>query len=246
MNVTNLEGRNVIVEALKRRRKIFEIFIDDKAKGNKIDEVVSLASKRGVKVTLTDRNRLDRMSKTDSHQGIIALCEPLRTYSISEVLKENRTPFIVIIMEVLYEHNLGAILRSAAASGVTAVVVSPSKNSVLTPVVERVSMGASNVVKVCEESVQSALSAIKREGIKIVGVEVSGTKDYFEEDLTGPIALVLGGEDESLSLPVIKKCDIVTRVPMQNDIQSLNLSVTAGILMYEKVAQDLKKKKLWK
>lgn len=240
MNVVNLEGRNVVFEAVKRKRKIFEIYIESNAKGDRIDEVRSLAKAFSVKVTHVERSFLDKISKTDSHQGVIALAEPLKTYTISQVLKEVENPFIIVVMEVLYEHNLGAILRTAAASGVDAVVVAPSKNGALTAVVERVSMGASNAVRVCEESIQSALSVIKREGIKIVGVEISGTKDYFDEDLTGSLALVLGGEDESLSLPVAKKCDIVVRMPMKNDIQSLNLSVSAGVLMFEKVRQERK------
>lgn len=245
LNAVNLEGRNVVIEALVRGRKIFEIYLDKGAKGDKIDELASLAKKHNVTLTPCERERLDKMCKTDSHQGVIALAEKLETYSIAQILKSVPNPFILVIKEVLYEHNLGAILRSAAASGVHAVVVSGSRNSVITPVVERVSMGASNVVKVCEESITSALSAIRRQGIKVVGVETSGTKYYFEEDLTGPIALVLGGEDASLSLPVTQKCDIVVRVPMNNNVQSLNLSVAAGIVMFEKLAQDFKKS-LWK
>lgn len=240
MNTINLEGRNVVIEALKRKRKIFEILLDKSAKGEKIEELVHLAKKFNIKISYVERSALDKISKTDSHQGIIGVAAPLRTYSIAEILKEVERPFIVIVKEVLYEHNLGAILRSAAAAGVDAVLVPPSQNVVLTPVVERVSMGASNVVKVCEESIQSALSVLKRAGVKIVGVEITGTKNYFEEDLTGSLALVLGGEDSSLSLPIIEKCDIVVRVPMHNAIQSLNLSVTAGILMYEKIRQESK------
>ncbi len=245
INSVNLEGRNVVIEALNRGREIFEIYLDKNAKGEKIQDLISQAKKHGVKLTPVERTALDKMSKTDSHQGVIALAEKLKTYTITEILKEVENPFIFIVKEVLYEHNLGAILRSAAAAGADAVVVSGSRNSVLTPVVERVSMGASNVVKVCEESITSVLATIKRQGIKIVGVETSGTKYYFEEDLTGPIALVLGGEDSALSLPVIEKCDIVVRVPMNKNIQSLNLSVAAGIVMFEKLSQDFKKS-LWK
>lgn len=239
MKETNLEGRNVVVEALKRQRKIFEILIDEGATGDKVLELSKLAAISGVKVTRVKRNDLDKISKTSLHQGVIARAQELPTYTIAKVLKEAESPFIVVIKEVMYEHNLGAVLRSAAAAGVDAVVVCSSRGGVLTPVVERVSMGASNVVKVCEESIQSVLSALKRTNVKIVGVEVLGNKNYFEEDLTGPIALVFGGEDAGLTLPVTDKCDIVVRVPMVNEVQSLNLSVTAGIVMYEKVRQDL-------
>ena len=241
MTTVNLEGRNVVVEALKRKRKIFEILIDKNSKGEKVTELCEMAKKAGIKATFVERAELDKISKTDSHQGVVALAEPVATYSVAQVLKEVKDPFFVILKEVLYEHNLGAVLRSAAAAGVSAVVVSPSKETSLTAVVERVSMGGSNIVRVCEESILSALSVIKRAGIKIVGVELSGSKYYFDEDLTGPIALVLGGENESLSLPIKEKCDIVVRVPMRNDIQSLNLSVAAGLVMFEKLKQEMKK-----
>ena len=238
MSTTNLEGRNVVLEGLKRGRKIFEVVIDEGAKGDKIDDVVKEAKRLGIPVTHLRRERLDSIAKTDSHQGVIAKAQTLPTYSVASILKEEKNPFFVVVKDVLYEHNLGAILRSAAACGVDAVVVSGGKGNTLTPVVERVSMGGSNVVKVCEESILSALAALKRAGVKIVGVELTGEKNYFEEDLTGPVALVLGGEDSGLTLPIVDKCDIVVRVPMQNDMQSLNLSVTAGVLMYEKVRQE--------
>ena len=199
MNTVNLEGRNVVIEALTRGRKIFEIFLDKGAKGDKVEGLINLSERKHVKLSMVERGYLDNISKTDSHQGVIALAEGVKTYTVSEVIKSVRNPFLVVIKEVLYEHNLGAILRSAAASGATAVVVPSSGREVLTPVVERVSMGASNVVKVCTESILSALTVIKRAGIKIVGVETTGTKDYFDEDLTGPLALVLGGEDSALS-----------------------------------------------
>lgn len=238
MKQTNLEGRNVVLDALTRDRKIFEILIDAGAKGDKIADIQKLAAKKGIKVSLVERAKLDKMSVTDSHQGIIGLAEPIQLSTLAHVLKEEQDPFILVLRDVLYEHNLGAILRSAAAAGVSAVVVDPGKKDVLTPVVERVSMGGSNVVKVCEESVYSALSQLKKAGVRIVGVEVGGTKNYFEDDLTGSVALVFGGEDEGLSLPIREKCDIVVSVPMQGGIQSLNLSVSVGVLLFEKVSQD--------
>ncbi|MBI4091546.1 23S rRNA (guanosine(2251)-2'-O)-methyltransferase RlmB [candidate division WWE3 bacterium] len=243
MNASNLEGRNVVIEALKRKRKIFEILVDDGARGEKIRELINFARKENVKVTTADRTSLDALSKTDAHQGVIALAEPIATHSLSAVLKKDRSPFVVILREVLYEHNLGAVLRTAAAANVSAVVVPSAKGNVVSPVVERVSMGASNVVKVCTESVYSALAVLKKYDVKTVGVEVGGQKYYFEENLKGPIAFVLGGEDSSLSLPVKEKCDIVVRVPMGNDIQSLNLSVAAGIIMFEKVRQEFAARK---
>ncbi len=238
MNTTSLEGRNVVLEALQRERKIFEILIDTSAKGDKIINIEKLAKEKDIKVTKSPRADLDRVAKTDSHQGVIAIAEAVEITSLGKILKSEDKLFIVIVKEVLYEHNLGAILRTAAACNVTCVVIPPSQGEALSPVVERVSMGASNIVRVCQESIQSALSIIKRAGIKIIGVETTGDKYYFEEDFTGSVALVLGGEDSSLSLPISRKCDIVVRMPMQNSVQSLNLSVAAAVVMFEKVRQE--------
>lgn len=241
MNTTSLEGRNVVLEALIRGRKIFEILIEERALGDKIIEIERLAKANDIKITKSQRANLDKVAKTDSHQGVIAIAQVKEISSLNKILKAKDKLFIMIIKEVLYEHNLGAILRTAAACNVSCVVIPPTQGEALSPVVERVSMGASNIVRVCQESVQSALSIIKRAGVKIIGVETTGEKYYFEEDFTGSVALVLGGEDAGLSLPIARKCDIVVRMPMQNSIQSLNLSVAAAVVMFEKVRQDFSK-----
>lgn len=238
MAKVTLEGRNVVVEALKRDRKIFEILIDKGASGEKIALVRELAKKAEVKVSFVSRKDLDRVSSTDNHQGIIGVAEQIKTQNLSTFLKENPEPFILVLREFMYEQNLGAILRSAAAGGVDAVVVPNSQKHPITPLVERVSMGASNEIAVIEASVHNALSTIKKHNLPIVGVELDGTVTYTEANLRGPLAIVLGGEDTGLSLPIEQKCDIVVRVPMMKGIQSLNLSVSAAILIYEKLRQD--------
>lgn len=241
MKHTTLEGRNVVVEALKRNRKIFEIKIDQGATGDKISDILGLAKSKRVITSFVSRKELDKLSKTDAHQGIIALAEPIKTVSLSDVLLKKKDPFIVVLREVLYEHNLGAVLRSASAAGADAIVVPPTQGNTISPVVERVSMGASNSIDVVALSTHSALSVLKKNGVKIVGVEITGDSYYFESDLTGPIALVFGGEDTGLSLPISQKCDIVVRVPMINDIQSLNQSVAVSIVLFEKVRQEIQK-----
>lgn len=227
----------MVMEALKRGRSVFDIYLDQGAGGEKIEELISLAKKNKVNVIKASRQYLDKLSKTESHQGVIATAEALKARKLSNIVYEIREPFIVVLREVLYEHNLGAVLRTACASGVDAVVVPPSNRVVVTPIVERVSMGASNCVPVVEEGIYSALSILKKAGVLLIGVEISGRENYFDADLTGPVAMVLGGENEGLSLPILEKCDIVVRVPMANGMQSLNQSVAAGILMFERVRQ---------
>ena len=238
MATTTLEGRNVVIEALKRGRRVFEIKIEASAGGDKIAEIKSLAARNGVTVAYAPKKELDRLSKTDSHQGVVAVAGQIQLQKLSDLLKANPSPFVVVLREVLYEHNLGAILRCACAAGVDAVILPPTKAHPLTPVVERVSMGASNCVGVVQESPYSALATLKKNGLSIVGVEDTGTINYFDADLRGPMAMIFGGEDAGLSLPIMEKCDIVVRVPMENALQSLNQSVSAALVMFEKVRQE--------
>ncbi len=235
---TSIEGRNVVLEALKSGRKVFEIKIDGGAKGKKVDDIYASAAAVGVRVVRVPRTSLDKITKTGSHQGVIAIAEERHPVKLGEVLKASGSLFFVVLKDVSYEHNLGAVLRTASAAGASAVVIPPSRGNPLTPIVERVSMGASNKTPLVAEGVHSVLSELKRRGVKIVGVEVSGKSDYFDVDLTGDIALVFGGEDEGLSLPMVQKCDIVVRIPMSSGMQSLNQSVAAALIMYEKVRQE--------
>jgi len=235
---TQLEGRNVVLEALERGRTVFEIYIDEGARGDRVDRIYSTSRRLNIRVERKDRKFLDKLTKTDSHQGVIAISETLREPKLKEVLARVKSPLVLILKDTVYEHNLGAILRTSAAGGVSIVVVPQSNKQILTPVVERVSMGASNVVPVIGASIQSTLSILKKEGFKVVGIEVSGETNYFDADLTGPSVLVLGSEDEGLSLPIIAKCDIVVRVPMMNNVQSLNQSVAAALVLFERVRQE--------
>ena len=232
-----LEGRNVVLEALSRGRRVFEIKIDKGAKGDKIDEILQKAKASKVGVTLVDRRRLDAITSTDAHQGVIAMAEALHTEKLSAVLERTPSPFMVVLREVYDKGNLGAIMRSGAAAGLDALIVSPTKKGPFSAQAERVSMGASNAVPVISLGVFDAISLLSKAGVKIVGVEVSGNLDYFATDLTGSVAFIFGGEDRGLSLPIREKCDIVVRVPMKGGVQSLNLSATAAVLMFEKVRQ---------
>jgi len=235
---TQLEGRNVVLEALERGRKVFEIYIDIGARGEKVDKIYTISKRLNIRIERKDRKFLDKITKTDSHQGVIAISETLQEEKLKEVLAKAKNPLVLILKDTVYEHNLGAILRTSAASGVSAIVVGQTNRQALTPIVERVSMGASNIIPVIGASIQSTLSVLKKEGYRIVGVELTGDINYFDADLTGPTVLVLGSEDEGLSLPIVAKCDIVVRVPMMNNVQSLNQSVATALVLFEKVRQE--------
>ena len=238
-----LEGRNVVIEALRRgRRRVTGIWLDDRARpGGKVDELQELALAAGVPVHLVPRQKLDRRSETGAHNGVIAEAEPLLQHTTTSLLAEldarGEEPFLVLVDEVQYEHNLGAILRSALGSGVNGVIVPVRRGKGLSPVVQRVAMGGAEEVPVVREGPSSAMATLSRAGVRLVGCDMDG-QALWRVPLTGPIALVLGGEDKGLTPTLRKRCDAVASVPLHGGLDSLNVSVTAALFMFEKVRQE--------
>ena len=238
-----LEGRNVVLEALRAKREIKKILIDGGATGKgKIDEILSLAKDGAVPVITKGRRELDDVSVTFSHQGVIAFAPKGEEITLTRLLKrlEGESPFLVVLGEVMYEQNLGAILRTSECAGVDGIIVPKRRSAPMSATVSRVSMGASEYVPVIREGAASALSVIRSEGIMVFGVDAKGDLPYFEADLTGASAFVFGGEDKGLSEMVRKKCDVVISIPLIGRISSLNVSVSVGIVLYEKVRQQQK------
>lgn len=238
-----LEGRNVVYEALRRRvRRVRRVLLDDRARpGGKVDAIVQEAERAGVPVVRVPRDRLDRLSATGVHNGVIAEAEPIPEHTVTSLLAEldarGVEPFLVLVDEIQYEHNLGAVLRSALGAGVHGVVVPVRRGKGLSPVVQRVAMGGAEAVPVVREGLSSALATIRRAGIRVVGCDMGGAP-LWEVPLTGPVALVLGGEDKGLSPTLAKRCDAIAAVPLQGELESLNVSVTAAVMMFEKVRQE--------
>ncbi len=233
-----LEGRNVVFEALSRaRRRVRRIWLDGAARPDeRLSDILALAARSGTVVERIERSVLDRMSQTGVHNGIIAEADPLPQPSVKELLDRTPEPFLVLVDEVQYEHNLGAILRSALGAGVDAVIVPTERGKGLTPVVQRVAMGGAEAVPVIREGLSSALAQIRRCGITTVGADMDGVPPW-RIDMRGPVALVLGGEDKGLSPALRKRCDFVAGIPLAGGLQSLNVSVSAAILMFERVRQ---------
>jgi len=237
-----LEGRNPVLEALQRgRRPVLRIRVDQRAKPERrLDRIIDLARQQGVPVKPVPRQDLDRISVTGAHNGVIAEASPLPSTSVAQVIKkaleEGRHPFLVFADELSYEHNLGAVLRSALGAGADALVVPTRRSRGMSPVVARVAMGAAEEVPIIREGLQSALKICQRAGVRIIGADMGGTP-YYTADLTGPLALVMGGESKGLSSAIHKRCDQVVSVPLSGNLESLNVSVTAGVLMFERARQ---------
>jgi 23S rRNA (guanosine2251-2'-O)-methyltransferase len=238
-----LEGRNPVVEALLRgRRRVRRIWLDQGARPDpKVQRILDLAAKAGVPVERVERRALDKMAEGRVHNGIVAQAEPLPELTTKQlvdlVFEAGREPFFVLADEVQYEHNLGALLRSALGFGVDGIVVPTRRGASISPIVQRVSMGGAEIVPLVHEGLFSALKHMKRAGIKIVGADMDGTP-MGKADLRGAIALVVGGEGEGLSPTLRDHCDAIVSIPLQGGLESLNVSVAAAVLMYEKRRQD--------
>lgn len=238
-----LEGRNVVIEALRReRRRVHRVFLDDRARNHpKITEIKSLIHQRSASLKMVPRAHLDKMSRTGVHNGVIAHADKLPSWSTSQLLDDlferGLQPFLLLADELQYEYNLGAVLRSAMGAGVHGVIVPVKRGKGLTEVVQRVSMGGAEEVPLIREGLSSALSHIKRAGIPVIGADMDG-KRIWDVTLRGSCAMVLGGESKGLSPTLRKKCDVIASVPLARGLDSLNVSVTAGIMMFEKCRQD--------
>ena len=238
-----LEGRNLVIEVINRKkRNIQEIWLDKAVRRDtKIEHIVGFARKKKIPIRKVHRSKLDETSVGGVHNGVIAFANPLpqlRTEDLIDIaFSHEEPPFFLLADELNYEQNLGAILRTAAGAGVQGVIIPRKRGKGLTPVVQRVAMGGAEIVPVVREGISSAIAKLKKAGIRIVGADMGG-KSLFEADLRGPIAIVMGGESKGLSPTLQKKCDAVISIPLCNELESLNVSVSAAILLYEKRRQE--------
>lgn len=238
-----LEGRNVVLEGLLAERALVEVAVDEGARPRgALEQVLQLCEQRGVRLVRMPRQRLDRVSLSGSHNGVIAWARPRPEASLKEVLVRllsgDRPPFLLLLDQVQYEQNLGALLRTAESAGVQAVLVPRSHAAPLSPLVRRISAGASEHLELVRVSTMAALKELKRAGVLIVGADEHSPVGFDETDMSGAVALVMGGEHKGLSEPVRKRCDALVSLPMRGRIPSLNVSVAGALLMYEKVRQE--------
>ncbi|MBX2801219.1 MAG: 23S rRNA (guanosine(2251)-2'-O)-methyltransferase RlmB [Myxococcales bacterium] len=243
MALQRLEGRNPVVECLQRgHRRVHRIWVDRGAKPEpRLARIRELAESAGVPVEVTERRRLDRLADGRVHNGVIAEVDPVVLWTAKAIvdadLDEGRESLIVLADGLQYEHNLGAVLRSALGFGVTGLVIPTRRGAGLTSVVARVSMGAVEEVRIAREGMFPAIKALKRAGVRVVGADGAG-QPLGEVDLRGPMALVLGEEGRGLSPKVAERCDTLVSIPLAGDLESLNVSVAAAVLLYDKRRQD--------
>lgn len=246
-DIPRLEGRNPILEALKSGRTIEKLYIAKGTREGSLRQIIAMARDKGIIINEVDKVKLDSMSETRSHQGVIAVVSPYAYVEIDDILayakEKGEQPFIIILDEIYDPNNLGSVLRTANACGAHGVIISKRRAVGLTPAVAKASAGAVEYMKVSKvTNITQAVKYLKENGIWVVGADMDGEKVYFESDLSGPIALVIGSEGEGLGKLVKDNCDFIVRIPMRGEISSLNAAVAGAVLMYDTVRQRILKK----
>ena len=239
-----LEGRNALQEALKSGRTIDKVFIADGDTDRGLQRLAAQAKESGAVVVPVDRRKLDAMSFTHAHQGVIALAAAHVYYTVDDILAEaaqrGEQPLIVICDELSDPHNLGAILRSAECAGAHGVIIPKRRSVGLTATVAKASAGAVEYMKVARvTNLNNAIAELKDKGVWVFGTAAEGSIPMYQADLTGPAAIVIGSEGDGMSQLVRKNCDVMVHIPMKGKISSLNASAAASILLYEAVRQRL-------
>lgn len=240
-NKNILFGRNTVREALKSKRGVSKILIRKGSRGTTMNDIASEARKKRVAVQFVDKAKLDRLSRGGSHQGILALVDEFEYSDIEDILKhaeaKAQKPFIVILDGIEDPHNLGAILRTAECSGVHGVIISQRRAVGINSTVEKTSAGACQYVKVARvKNLTRTIESLKNKGIWIACCDMDG-RIYYESDLTVPVAIVIGNEGAGVSRLVKEACDFTVSISMRGNIESLNASNAAAVLMYEVIRQ---------
>ncbi len=245
-NENQLEGRNALTEALRSGRTLDKVFIAAGDTDRGLQRLAAEAKEAGAVVVPVDRRKLDAMSTTRAHQGVIAYAAAREYFTIEDILQEaadrGEAPLVVICDELSDPHNLGAILRSAECAGAHGVIIPKRRSVGLTAVVAKASAGAVEYMKVCKVSnINNAIAQLKEQGLWVFGTAAEGSIPMYQADLTVPAAIVIGSEGTGMSRLVEKNCDVTVHIPMKGRITSLNASAAASILLYEAVRQRINK-----
>ena len=232
-----IEGRNPVIEAIKNDREIDKIMIANGAKEGSIKKITAMAKEKNIILQYVDRNKLDEISTSHSHQGVIANVSEYKYFELDDLIQnakdKGEDPFFIILDEITDPHNLGSIIRTADAVGAHGVIIPKRRSVHITPTVAKASAGAVEYVPVCKvTNIVNTIKTLKEHGLWIAAADMDG-QTFYEQNLTGPIGLVIGSEGFGISRLVKKNCDYIVKMPMVGNVTSLNASVAGSILLYE-------------
>ncbi|MGL5712435.1 MAG: 23S rRNA (guanosine(2251)-2'-O)-methyltransferase RlmB [Paraclostridium sp.] len=232
-----IEGRNPVIEAIKNEREIDKLMIANGAKEGSIKKIIGMAKEKNIVIQYVDRNKLDEISTSHSHQGVIAQVSEYKYYELDQLIQKTKDkgedPFFIILDEITDPHNLGSIIRTADAVGAHGVIIPKRRSVHITPIVAKASAGAIEYVPVCKvTNIVNTIKTLKENGLWIAAADMDG-QTFYEQNLTGPIGLVIGSEGFGISRLVKQNCDFTVKMPMVGNVTSLNASVAGSILLYE-------------
>ena len=239
-----IEGRNAVTEALRAGTAIDKIYLLKGEGDSALGHIASAARERGIVVSHADRRKLDAMSRTHAHQGVIAVAAVREYASVEDILAaakaKGEAPLVVICDELTDPHNLGAVIRTAECAGAHGVVIPKRRSAGLTAVVAKTSAGAVSHLPVARvANLASLLERLKKEGLWIFGAAAEAATPLYDADLKGPAAIVIGSEGSGMSRLVAERCDVLVSIPLRGKLNSLNASAAAAVLLYEAVRQRL-------
>ena len=242
-----VEGRNAVIELLESNRDINKIFVSNGEKNGSINKIIAMAKEKRVIVTEVNRKKIEEMAQSDNHQGVIAIVPPYEYCDIEDILQDaknkNEDPFILILDGIEDPHNLGAIIRTAETAGVHGVIIPKRRAACVNSTVTKVAAGAVEHMKIARvNNINETIRTLKENEIWVCGTDMDTNKFHYQQDLTGPLAIVIGSEGFGMGKLVKENCDFLVKIPMKGKITSLNASVSAGIVTYEALRQrELKK-----
>lgn len=237
-----IEGRNAVIEALRAGRAIDKIYIAKGDVDRTLGHIASKGREKGIVVVECDRRKLDFMSQTHAHQGVIALAAVREYCSIDDIFaladERGEKPFIIVCDEISDGHNLGAIIRSAECAGAHGIIIPKRRSAGLTAVVDKASAGAAEHMLIARvANLPAAIKDLKSRGLWVYGTAADGQNDLWHTDFSGAVALVIGSEGDGMGRLVKENCDFVVSLPMKGQVSSLNASNAAAITMYEILRQ---------
>ena len=232
-----IEGRNAVLEALRAGKPIDKLYVLDGCPDGPVRTIIREAKKGDTIINYVKKERLDQLSETGHHQGVIAMAASYEYATVEDILEKAKekgeAPFIFVLDNIEDPHNLGAMIRTANLAGAHGVIIPKRRAVGLTPTVARTSAGAINYTPVAKvTNLKQTMEQLKKEGMWFVCADMDGTP-YYQMDLKGPMGLVIGNEGEGVSRLLKETCDFVASIPMKGDIDSLNASVAAGVLAFE-------------
>ena len=239
-----IEGRNSVIELLESKKYINKIFVTKGERHGSINKILAMAKERNVIIVEKDKKQMAQMAQTPNHQGVIAIVPPFEYCEIEDILEnakiKNEDPFVLILDGIEDPHNLGSIIRTAETAGVHGIIIPKRRAASVNSTVSKVSAGAVEHIKIARvTNISDSIQKLKDNGLWICGTDIDAKNYYYDQDLKGPLGIVIGNEGQGMSEKVKKNCDFLVKIPMKGKVTSLNASVSTGIVVYEAVKQRI-------